>query len=193
MEKYRQYVDFLGLMSLSNNLRVQVTEHAQNYVLFVGKGNNSSLIKTLFKTYRPWWTVEENRDSPNINLFWFQLRQSDILDNFKENNKSELDFQECSYYAEKEEQEEKESGMGVSEREVKREPSRNSNNRKKTEIRSHSVTQKDLKATLRMGRVYNNVGLTKRSSSKTKGTSQEKSNQISYGLFGLKKDVKEDI
>lgn len=99
MEKYRLYLEFLGLVSLSNNLRVQVTEHVPNYVLYVGKGNNSSLIKSIFRTYRPWWTLEEfNPASPNINLYWFQLRQNDILDNFKENMKSENDFEGCSYY-----------------------------------------------------------------------------------------------
>jgi hypothetical protein len=93
LEKYKQYCDFLGLINLTNNLKVQLTEKTSNYVLYVGKGNNSSLIKQLFRTYRPWWTVEENNpDNPNVNLFWFQLRQNDILDNFKENIKNETDF-----------------------------------------------------------------------------------------------------
>lgn len=83
-EKYKMYMDFIGLVNLTNNLRVQVTEHLPSYVLYVGKGNNSSLIKNLFKTHRPWWTIEENNpDNPNINLHWFQLRQNSILDNFK--------------------------------------------------------------------------------------------------------------
>ena len=93
LEKYKQYCDFLSLVALSNNLRVIATEKLPNYILYVGKGNNSSLIKTTFRNYRPWWTIEEtNPDNPNINMFWFQLRQNEILDNFKENIKTENDF-----------------------------------------------------------------------------------------------------
>lgn len=93
LEKYKQYVDFTNLVNLTNNLKVQVTERVPSYVLYVGKGNNSSLIKNLFKAHRPWWTVEESfADNPNINMFWYQLRQNEILDNFKENMKTEVDF-----------------------------------------------------------------------------------------------------
>jgi hypothetical protein len=82
-------------------MRIVATEKTANYVLYVGKGNNSSLIKTTFRNYRPWWTVEElNPDNPNVNMFWFQLRQNEILDNFKENIKSEADFEHCEYYIE---------------------------------------------------------------------------------------------
>lgn len=95
------YMDFINLVNLTNNLKVQISEHVPSYVLYVGKGNNSSLIKNLFKTHRPWWTIEENNpDNPSINLHWFQLRQNSILDNFKENMKTEIDFEGCSYYAE---------------------------------------------------------------------------------------------
>jgi hypothetical protein len=59
------------------------------------------LIKQLFKTYRPWWIIEEfNPTSPNINLHWYQLRQNSILDDFKENMKGQNDFDGCSYYVE---------------------------------------------------------------------------------------------
>jgi hypothetical protein len=101
LDKYRQYTEFLSLVNLSNNMRIVATEKIANYVLYVGKGNNSSLIKTTFRNYRPWWTVEElNPDNPNVNMFWFQLRQNEILDNFKENIKSEADFEHCEYYIE---------------------------------------------------------------------------------------------
>ena len=84
MEKYKLYIDFLSLVNLTNNLKVTVTEKVPNYVLYVGKGNNSSLIKNLFRTNRPWWTVEEsNPDNPSINIHWYQLRQNSILDSFK--------------------------------------------------------------------------------------------------------------
>jgi hypothetical protein len=36
-----------------------------------------------------------NPGSSSINMFWFQLRQNDVLDNFKENIKTEADFEHC--------------------------------------------------------------------------------------------------
>lgn len=76
VERYKSYLDFLNLVNLSNNLRVQVNEQIPHYSLYVGKGNNSALIKNLFRTYRPWWILEESGESQNINLYWYQLRQN---------------------------------------------------------------------------------------------------------------------
>lgn len=155
-----------------------MTEPTAPYVLYVGKGNNSGLIKNIFRTYRPWWTLEEtNPDNGSINLYWYQLRQNDILDRFKENLKGEGDFEGCAYYAEEGEKMEL-----PSEKEVMRETSRSAH-KKGAQIRSHSVTQKDIKSTMR---------LTKRSSSKTKGMSQDKLN-LTQGLSLIKKDAKEDL
>ncbi len=59
----------------------------------------------MFRTNRPWWTLQENNpDNPNINLYWYQLKQNEILDNFKENIKTEADFEDCSYFTEGEEE-----------------------------------------------------------------------------------------
>jgi hypothetical protein len=52
------------------------------YVIYVGKGNNSTLIKNIVKN-RPWWVVTEDRSDPNINMVWTQLRQNDVLNEFK--------------------------------------------------------------------------------------------------------------
>ena len=57
IERYKHYVDFLNLVNLTNNMKVEVSSHTSNYVMYVGKGNNSSLIKNLFRIYRPWWSV----------------------------------------------------------------------------------------------------------------------------------------
>ena len=56
-DKYKQYLDFLNLVNLTNNIKIEVNEHVPSYVLHVGKGNNSALIKNLFRNYRPWWVV----------------------------------------------------------------------------------------------------------------------------------------
>lgn len=56
-EKYRFYREFLTMVNLSNNIEVTQETH-RKYTLYVGKGNNSPLIKNIFKAYRPWWTIE---------------------------------------------------------------------------------------------------------------------------------------
>jgi hypothetical protein len=56
----------------------------------------------------------------------------------------------------------------------------------KSQFRSQSVTQKDIKST-------GKLNLSKRSSSRTKGVSNEKGNTIPQALFNLGKDVKDEI
>lgn len=70
----------LSYVNLSNNLKVIAKEFTKPYVLYVGKGNNGSLIKNIFKNYRPWWVIEDH-DPTNqeINIHWYQLRQNQIL------------------------------------------------------------------------------------------------------------------
>lgn len=80
------------MINLSNNIEI-THEIERNYTLYVGKGNNSPLIKTLFRNYRPWWTIEEsNPNNPDINLYWHQLRQNLILETMKELKKTDQDF-----------------------------------------------------------------------------------------------------
>lgn len=112
-------------------------------------------------------------------MTWFQLRQNEILDSFKENNKSEAELEHCEYYVE--EQEEKPE---LKEKEVRETTSKSSH--KPSQIRSQSVTQKDIKSTLKLG-------LTKRSSSRAKGVSNEKTTSIPQALTNLGKDVKDEI
>ena len=50
------------MINLSNNMEVNY-DIERKYTLYVGKGNNSPLIKNLFRTYRPWWTIEEANPS----------------------------------------------------------------------------------------------------------------------------------
>ena len=70
----------------------------------MGKGNNGSLIKSIFRNYRPWWTLEEQEpENEKINLHWYQLRQNHILENLKEIFKTDLDYENCDYVVEEEE------------------------------------------------------------------------------------------
>lgn len=56
-------------------------ESGPTYKAFVGKGNNSILVKSIIKA-RPWWTLcqEENE----AHLVWAQSKNQKILDSFKE-------------------------------------------------------------------------------------------------------------
>ena len=133
------YLQFLNLVNLTNNIKITVNEPTPPYVLYVGKGNNSGLIKNIFRTYRPWWTLEENNpDHANINMYWYQLRQNNILERFKENIKSEADFEGCGYYVE----EGSEKIEFPVEKEINRRESSRSSHKKGVQVRSQSVTQK---------------------------------------------------
>ena len=47
----------------------QITQPAQQYKCFVGKGNNSILIRTLFKT-RYWWLLHDKEEIDKVNFMW---------------------------------------------------------------------------------------------------------------------------
>ena len=51
------------------------------YKCFVGKGNNSILIRTLFKT-RFWWLLHDKEEIEKVNFMWTQLRKNPIMDSF---------------------------------------------------------------------------------------------------------------
>ena len=88
--KYNMYKDFQKYVNLSNSLSVKNSSFHSPYVFYVGKGNNGSLIKNIFRNYRPWWVLEEDPSSERINLFWYQLRQNQILERLKNVFKSEI-------------------------------------------------------------------------------------------------------
>lgn len=81
--RYRQYKEFLGTVNLSNNLRILNEKiECKPYVIYVGKGNNSTLIKNVIKS-RPWWQLTEDKNDPSINMVWTQLRQNEVLAEYK--------------------------------------------------------------------------------------------------------------
>jgi len=51
----------------------------QPYKCFVGKGNNSFMIRTLFKT-RYWWLLHDKEELDKVNFMWTQLRKNSIMD-----------------------------------------------------------------------------------------------------------------
>lgn len=46
--------------------------------MFVGKGNNSAVVKQAFKR-RWWWAVAEAEDGPGVCLWWTQTRQAGVM------------------------------------------------------------------------------------------------------------------
>jgi hypothetical protein len=52
------------------------------YKCFVGKGNNSMLVRTLFKS-RFWWLLHDKDDDDKVNFLWTQLRKKSIMESLK--------------------------------------------------------------------------------------------------------------
>lgn len=78
-------MSFISLINISNNVKISCSEFDKPYVLYVGKGNHGSLIKSIFRSYRPWWIIEEtNPDNPNVNFHWYQIRQNSLLEKLKD-------------------------------------------------------------------------------------------------------------
>ena len=57
----------------------QILQPQQQYKCFVGKGNNSILIRTLFKT-RYWWLLHDKEEIDKVNFMWTQLKKNVIMD-----------------------------------------------------------------------------------------------------------------
>lgn len=78
-ERYH-YFDFLWKVSFSNRLRLQFPETVpKKYKAFVGRGNNSNLIKTLLKRREAWWTFTDKIDEANF--VWTQIKVNSIYNN----------------------------------------------------------------------------------------------------------------
>jgi hypothetical protein len=58
-----------------------LNQPVHQYKCYVGKGNNSILIRTLFKT-RFWWLLHDKEEIEKVNFMWTQLRKIPIMDTF---------------------------------------------------------------------------------------------------------------
>lgn len=65
------------LINNSNNVAI-VPSQNPNYIYFLGKGNNSELVKRIF-TSRPWWTQADEETFPNVNLAWTQILNTKFI------------------------------------------------------------------------------------------------------------------
>lgn len=53
-----------------------------SYKVFVGKGNNAMLVRTLFKQ-RYWWMMHDKEEIEKVNFIWTQCRKQDIIKSLK--------------------------------------------------------------------------------------------------------------
>jgi hypothetical protein len=60
---------------------IPLVQPVHQYKCYVGKGNNSILIRTLFKT-RFWWLLHDKEEIEKVNFMWTQLRKNMIMDTF---------------------------------------------------------------------------------------------------------------
>ncbi len=63
---------------LNDENEVDSADPASQYKYYVGKGNNSFMLRTLFKT-RYWWFLHDKEEIEKVNFMWTQLRKNTIL------------------------------------------------------------------------------------------------------------------
>jgi len=76
------YLDFCLFISLLNKFN-QLPISNGIYRAYVGKGNNSILIKNTLKA-RFWWNISENDSDANFN--WQQSRDNKLIETLKSTN-----------------------------------------------------------------------------------------------------------
>ena len=72
------YKDFLWKVALSNGMKFESPpEYAQKLKIFIGRGNNSMLVKSLFKRRSAWWDFTDKYSEANF--VWTQIKFYDIF------------------------------------------------------------------------------------------------------------------
>ena len=80
-EKY--YREFLVKINKSNNFELKFpTSTFPPYKYYIGRGNNSILIRAALKT-RFWWSMGDFDDWSDYNFLWTQWKSNKILDQIK--------------------------------------------------------------------------------------------------------------
>ncbi|CAD8118984.1 unnamed protein product [Paramecium sonneborni] len=80
-QKHTSYRCFINKINFSNNQCIQspFKMDVPAYYFYVGKGNNGSLLKNLFRQ-RWWWQEVESLDLNKVNMVWTQLKQNSCID-----------------------------------------------------------------------------------------------------------------
>ena len=83
-EKY--YREFLVKINLSNNLVIQFPKTTFTpYKYYIGKGNNSILVRNCLKQ-RFWWSMGDFDDWDDYNFIWTQWKTNKIIAKIKTNS-----------------------------------------------------------------------------------------------------------
>ncbi|CAD8193862.1 unnamed protein product [Paramecium pentaurelia] len=80
-QKHTSYRCFINKINFSNNQCIQspLKMDVPAYYFYVGKGNNGSLLKNLFRQ-RWWWQEVETLDMSKVNMAWTQLKQNTCIE-----------------------------------------------------------------------------------------------------------------
>lgn len=78
-----QYREFQLALNLSNRMLVFPQQDLQ-YKAFIGKGNNSALVKSILKT-RPWWSIRTANELDSCNLVWTEWKRTKMTNNLPAN------------------------------------------------------------------------------------------------------------
>lgn len=87
--KERHYREFLHKVNRSNNYEIKFpTGTFPPYKYYIGRGNNSILVRAALKT-RFWWSMGDFDTWDEYNFLWTQWRSGRILDCIKSKSDSE--------------------------------------------------------------------------------------------------------
>ena len=76
MKKLKSFLDFIFKINYSNQIYISLQRSEdindmKKYKVYIGRGNNSLLIKSLLKR-RFWMEIVDNIDEEGINFYWTQ-------------------------------------------------------------------------------------------------------------------------
>ena len=83
-KKMQSCRDFNFWVNFGSNLFVQNQQQPACYKIYVGRGNNRSLIKKFFRQ-RWWWTILDASQKDEANFMWTQLKNNDYMELFQAN------------------------------------------------------------------------------------------------------------
>jgi hypothetical protein len=85
-ERYH-YRDFIWKVAFSNGILLECPKEIETkFKVFIGRGNNSLLAKSLMKRRSSWWTFTERYEEANF--IWTQIKINDI---FRKQSHSQFD------------------------------------------------------------------------------------------------------
>jgi len=96
-KREQAYKEFMLRMNFSFNvtIRLPVEKTFTSYKYFLGKGNNSIMIRAMMKQ-RWWWTQVENKEASDLNFMWTQLKQNKFIEGLKMTRKTPFETLEGS-------------------------------------------------------------------------------------------------